>query len=87
MRTTKSPLIHQEVLTGTIWTDEGEDLPIEIEYEYAKIDDLFGSYSFFVTVFDWKVSGKTGTPRDIIQNQVEEMIKEKHCWLPVEFNY
>jgi hypothetical protein len=87
MRRTHSPIVKEEVLTGTIWTDEGEDLPIEIEYEYAKLSDLFGDFSFAVTVFGWTILGKTRTPKDIIQNQVEQIIKEKHNWLPVEFNY
>jgi hypothetical protein len=87
MRRVRTPIVKEEVISGTIWTDEEVDLPIEIEYEYAKLDDLFGSYSFSVTVFGWNVLGKTTTPKEIIQEQVEKIIREKHCWLPVEFNY
>lgn len=87
MAKVNTPSIVQVILPGTIWTDEGEDLPIEIEYEYAKLEDLFGNYCFSVTVFEWKVLGATTTPKDIIRDQVEQIIKEHHCWLPVEFNY
>jgi hypothetical protein len=73
--------------TGTIWTDEGNDLPIEIEYEYAQINDLFGAFCIAATIVDFRVLGKTSTPKEIIKEQVEQIIKDAHPALSVDFNY
>jgi hypothetical protein len=87
IKTAKSPLVHEAVAIGTIYTDEEIDMSIEIEYEYAKLTDLFGDFCFSVTVFGWKVLGTTTTPKEIIRDQVEQIIREKHQGLSTQFNY
>jgi hypothetical protein len=84
---TKSPIVKEGFQSGTIWTDEEVDLPIEIEYEYAKINDLFGSFCVAVTIVDFRVLGKTTTPREIITEQIEQIIREAYPALSVDFNY
>jgi hypothetical protein len=87
MRTVRTPITKTETLSGHVWTDEGDDLPIEIEIEYARLTDLFGDFCFQVTVFGWTVLGKTTTPKEIIQDQIEKIIKDKFCALSCEINY
>jgi hypothetical protein len=85
MRTTQPSLCPASV-TGTIWTYEGDDLPIEIDYEYYKENDLFGAFCYQVTFFDYKVLGTTGTDPVEIINQVKDIIREELKGLTVEFN-
>jgi hypothetical protein len=82
-----SPLTKTETLSGYIWTDEGDDLAIEIEIGSEAIATLFENCSFNITVYEYRVLGSTTTPKEIIELQVEEIIKEKFYGLSCEINY
>lgn len=72
-------------LESVIGTDEGENLPVKIEYDYQTEDDLLGPYGITVIDYAYKITGKTTTPDYILRDSVEQMIKENHAGLTVEF--
>jgi hypothetical protein len=71
-------------INASIFTDEEINVPVTINYDFYQVNDTLGAFGIVVTDIDYKLDGKTSTPKYIIDEQVEHHIKSNHC-LSIDF--
>jgi hypothetical protein len=84
MRKSYEPSVKTETLNAELYADEDIMIPVKIDYEYYKTQDLF--YSYGITVTGIAVThAPTVTPEDIIMEFVKDEIREANYGVKVEF--